>query len=161
MEDDLNKTQYLMFRVGCEYYAFDIARIQEVLKDFQMCDVPGATRYIKGILNLRGHLVTILSGGFLLCGQEDEVCNTQRILILAGEEEWVGIHVDEVCRVLRLTPEEIEPPLNLDSGALDKSVIGSYRLDSNVLTFLDLQSILEIPLHDSESLVAGKQKKGH
>src|SRR6478609_6151292 len=50
---------YVIFRLGGEGYALEVMRVQEVLDVKSLTHVPGGPRSLRGVLNLRGHVVPV------------------------------------------------------------------------------------------------------
>src|SRR5437763_14378547 len=50
---------YVIFRLGGEGYALEVVRVQEVLDVKSLTQVPGGPRSLRGVLNLRGHVVPV------------------------------------------------------------------------------------------------------
>ena len=79
--------------------------------------VPKAQVYFKGIINLRGEIVPVMSARIKM-GLDDDVYTSQtRIIILKLEEKGeIGLIVDEVCEVVTLVVDEIDKP-NIDTSS--------------------------------------------
>ena len=50
---------YVIFQLGGEYYALEVLRVQEVLDMGALTHVPGSPNSLRGVLNLRGHVVPV------------------------------------------------------------------------------------------------------
>ncbi|MGE5314301.1 MAG: chemotaxis protein CheW, partial [Acidobacteriota bacterium] len=53
-------TQYLTFKLEEEVYATDIAKVREVLEYTYVTRVPKMPDFMRGVINLRGHVVPVL-----------------------------------------------------------------------------------------------------
>src|SRR5260370_1290019 len=59
-ESDRDRAQsYVVFRLGGEGYALEVMRVQEVLDVQTMTEVPGSSKSLLGVINLRGHVVPV------------------------------------------------------------------------------------------------------
>src|SRR5664279_911816 len=57
---EAERTQsYVIFRLGGEGYALEVMRVQEVLDVKTLTHVPGGPKSLRGVLNLRGHVVPV------------------------------------------------------------------------------------------------------
>lgn len=52
--------QWVTFRLDNETYGINVMQVQEVLRYTEIAPVPGAPSYVLGIINLRGHVVTVI-----------------------------------------------------------------------------------------------------
>src|SRR5664279_655867 len=50
---------YVIFRLGGEGYALEVMRVQEVIDVGALTQVPGGPKSLRGVLNLRGHVVPV------------------------------------------------------------------------------------------------------
>src|SRR3954468_2899316 len=59
-DPDRDRAQsYVVFRLGGEGYALEVMRVQEVLDVQAMTEVPGSSKSLLGVINLRGHVVPV------------------------------------------------------------------------------------------------------
>jgi purine-binding chemotaxis protein CheW len=142
------RTEYLAFVLAGETYAVQIAHIAEILRPPPITEVPRSPRTVLGVISVRGRLVTVadLRRRFRL--PEAPIDRKTRVLLSdAGAGEQVGLLVDEVQQVWRLTIEEIEPA-NVLGGEQPAHIAGIGRPgdgDGIILILLDLRPILEQP----------------
>jgi purine-binding chemotaxis protein CheW len=141
--DELGKrAEYLAFALSTETYAITIANIAEILKPLPITEVPRADPEVVGVMSVRGRLVTVvdLKRRFKLA-RTFTMDKKSRILLFEGTGETIGLLVDEVHQVYRLSEAEIEPPTVLGSEQ-PPYVIGIGRpLGGAVLMLLDLAPI--------------------
>ena len=115
--DELGKrAEYLAFALGTEAYAIEIGNIVEILKPLPITEVPRADPGVVGVMSVRGRLVTVidLKRRFRLA-PTFSMDKKSRILLVSAPEEEIGLLVDEVLQVYRLSEAEIEPPTVLGS----------------------------------------------
>ncbi len=100
--------QYIQFNIGQEKYAIAISDIHEIIKTQDITELPNVLPYIRGVINLRGKIVPVISLRTLF-GMEAEVYSKHtRIIVVNHIEETVGIIVDHVDKVT--TFADIQPP---------------------------------------------------
>lgn len=115
------RAEYLAFSLGGEAYAIEIGNIVEILKPLPITEVPRADPDVVGVMSVRGRLVVVLDlkRRFKLTERRtaSEVSSRKknRILLVDAIDEEIGLLVDEVLQVYRLTDAEIEPPTVLGS----------------------------------------------
>lgn len=112
------RAEYLAFSLGGEAYAIEIGNIVEILKPLPITEVPRADPDVVGVMSVRGRLVAVLDlkRRFKLAARAPESLRKKnRILLVDAIDEEIGLLVDEVLQVYRLTDAEIEPPTVLGS----------------------------------------------
>ncbi len=138
--DEIGKrAEYLAFMLGNEAYAIDIGTIVEILKPLPITEVPRADPDVVGVMSVRGRLVTVLDlkRRFRLA-PTFTMDKKSRILLVDAVDEEIGLLVDEVLQVYRLSESEIEPPTVLGAEQ-PLHVVGIGRPpDGAVLMLLDL-----------------------
>ncbi|MBX6312525.1 MAG: chemotaxis protein CheW [Isosphaeraceae bacterium] len=145
---------YVVFQLGEENYALDVARVREVLDVGTLTRVPGASRALYGLCNLRGHVVPIwdLRIPFHL-GDEGRQDRMRCVLMVepeAGQSgRLAGLLVDRVSDVLDLLPGEVQPPPALGLGGGSAFVRGLIRHQGRFLLILDLDRIFAALDHES------------
>lgn len=101
-----NDRECLLVRIGSKKYGFDICRINNLIRLATIVRVPNAQPYLKGIINLRGEIVPVMS---ILSEKEytgDEKAEDVRIVVLNMKESGkIGIIVDQIYGI---TEEEVE-----------------------------------------------------
>src|SRR6185369_10727568 len=107
------RVEYLAFRLGTDIYAVPIGEVREILKLPPVTEVPRAPSDVIGVVSVRGLLVTVIDLRQRLRMPAAELSRKGRILLVIGaENEILGLYVDEVLQVYRLTENEIEGAAN-------------------------------------------------
>ena len=137
------RTEYLAFALAGETYGVPIANVAEILKPPPITEVPRAPRNVIGVVSVRGKLVTVVDLRRRFRLAEGPIDRKTRILLAdLGRDEQVGLLVDEVLQVYRLSDAEIEPA-NVLGGDQPAHIAGIGRPPGNLLILLDLRPILE------------------
>ena len=101
--------QYIVIRLGQEQYGIDIRSIDNIVRMQNITRVPKMPAFIKGVINLRGEVIPVISMRLKMDLPEDEITKKTRIIVIKLEQEGnVGFIVDEVKEVVTLTGSEIE-----------------------------------------------------
>lgn len=129
--------QLVTFGVGDCHLAVGIEHVQEINRQLELTPVPGAPSEIRGVINLRGDVVTVLNLHYLLGIDELKRSRTSRNLILNIGGERVGVLVDHVSDILAISPEGISRrPPNLNH--VDRRYMrGVHIRDEGVVVILD------------------------
>lgn len=134
------RAEYLAFSLGGEAYAIEIGNIVEILRPLPITEVPRADPDVVGVMSVRGRLVAVfdLKRRFKLT-RTFTMDKRSRILLVDAIEEEIGLLVDEVLQVYRLSESEIEPPTVLGSEQASYVVgIGRPANTGAVLMLIDL-----------------------
>jgi purine-binding chemotaxis protein CheW len=134
-----NRAEYLAFMLGSEAYGIEIGNIGEILMPLPITEVPRADPSVVGVMSVRGRLVAVvdLKRRFHLA-RSFTMDRKSRILLVNAVDEEIGLLVDEVLQVYRLSEAEIEPPTVLGSEQ-PLHVVGIGRPQGGaVLLLLDL-----------------------
>jgi len=134
--------EYLAFALGAEHYAIDIRAVQEIRGYSHVTYIANAPEHIKGIVNLRGVIVPILDLRIRL-GNHSPTYNDQTIVIvLTVLNRVIGVVVDAVSDVVKLSDEHIMPPPQLGAAALTGHIVGVASQDERMLIVLDIEGVL-------------------
>ena len=101
--------QYIVIRLGQEQYGIDIRNIDNIVRMQNITRVPKMPAFLKGVINLRGEVIPVISMRLKMGLPADEIQKKTRIIVLKLEQEGnVGFIVDEVKEVVTLSASEIE-----------------------------------------------------
>lgn len=134
--------QYIVVRLGEEQYGIDIRNIDNIVKMQRITRVPKLPAYLKGVINMRGEVIPVLSIRLKMGLEADEITKATRILIVKLEEEGnVGFIVDEVKEVVTLYESEIEK-ISSDITAEKGNLINAVgKHNGELISLFDLASI--------------------
>lgn len=88
--------------------ALDTSLVQEIIRVGAMTPVPHAPEAVRGVMNLRGRIVTLLDAGVILGLGRSEFTKESRVLILEDRGEFVGLIVDGVGEMVEVDSESRE-----------------------------------------------------
>lgn len=148
------RIEYLGFGLAGETYAVPIEQVAAILKPPPITEVPRGPHAVRGIISVRGKLVTIVDLRrtfhieeelrFVLA--EAPIERKARILLTEVAGEPIGLLVDEVRQVWRLADNEIEATQVLGNDQPSYIAgIGRPSGTTEVLILLDLRPIVESP----------------
>ncbi|HKK72660.1 MAG TPA: chemotaxis protein CheW [Candidatus Krumholzibacteria bacterium] len=149
MSTDLATTsqQYLTFRLAGETFALAIAKVREVLEHRTLTKLPQTPATVRGVINLRGHVVPVVDLNLRFGNRETETTVDTCIVIteveIDGTVAHIGALVDAVDEVFELEDDRIEPPprmgLNLDTSY----VRGMGKRDDDFVIVLDADRVFD------------------
>ncbi len=136
--------QYIVVKIGSEQYGIDISFVDNIVRLQKITRVPKAQKYFKGIINLRGEVVPVMSLRLKMCLDNDEFSDKSRIIILRVDQRGLlGIMVDEVKEVVTLNSTQIDK-YNPDSKDEQSTYIkGVGKHDNQLISLLDIFSIVD------------------
>lgn len=138
------RTEYLAFALGGDAYAVRIELITEILRPPPITEVPRAPHPVRGVVSVRGRLVTVIDLRARLRLPETPLDGRSRMLLAEHHGEAMGLLVDEVRQVYRLAESEIETAAVL-GGEQPAYILGIGRPPgSGLLVLLDLRLVLEV-----------------
>lgn len=123
----LDLHRYLGFVVGDEHLGLPIDAVREVARVPPITEVPGAPRVVRGVIALHGRIVTVIDLRRRLCAPDPPPGEGCRVLLVPSGDEDVALLVDEVTRIHRVAPGDIEPAAALP-GAPRPHVVGVARV---------------------------------
>lgn len=127
--------QIVVFSLGSEHYAIDTRFIDGIDKILQVTKVPNVSYYIKGLANLRGNIISIVSlKAYLNIESNTPEENT---LIFNKDGEQIGLLVDQVVKVINIDESEIE-----SLGNPAEHVVGVINKDDDIITLLEGETLL-------------------
>jgi len=134
--------QICSFVLGDLVFGVEVMKVQEVLRAQPMTRVPLASRMVRGLINLRGQIVTAVDVrarfGLPPLTAEREPMN----VVLSTGDGVVSLLVDEIGDVLTLDEADFErPPATLPPVFRDV-VVGVYKLERSLLLMLDVERIV-------------------
>ena len=130
-------TQFCTFRVDALYLGVPVGYVQEVLRSLSMTEVPLAPPAVRGLINLRGQIVTAidLRGRLGLSSRANDADAMH--VVMRTDDGAVSYMVDEIDDVIELDPstfERVPETLSPEARALTKGV---FKLHDRLLLVLD------------------------
>lgn len=135
-------TQVVVFQLGKELYGADISIVREVTPLQRVTRVPRTPGYIEGVTNLRGRVIPVIDLRKRLGLPAAAATKATRIAVAEIEGGQVGMIVDAVVEVLRVSSSSVEPPSPMFSKLDNEHVLGIAKVDDRLISLLDLPRIL-------------------
>jgi len=161
--------QIITFNLGDSRLGIDILLIKEVYRHMSITPVPDSPAHIKGLMNLRGRVVTVIDLNVCLNRPSYENIETSRLLVLKTDDEIekykksgilgnirlgndiVGLLIDQMDDVITIETSDIFPaPPNLDE-AEEALIEGVVKKGKQLIIILDVNAILEKIIQDCDT----------
>lgn len=137
--------QYLTFTLGNEIFALDIARVREVLELTTISDIPRTPKYMRGVINLRGHAVPVMDMrmklGMNMVQDTVDTCIIIMEVAFGDEDVVLGALVDSVREVFEMSENEIEPAPRMGAAINAEYIMGMGRQEDQFIIIVDVDSI--------------------
>ncbi|SMF15567.1 chemotaxis protein CheW [Desulfovibrio gilichinskyi] len=150
MSEEKNSTmnQYLTFTLNKDIYALDISSVREVLELTPITRIPRTPKFMRGVINLRGHAVPVVDMRlkFGMSKTEDTI-NTCIIIVevlFDGDSTVMGALADSVREVIELTEGMIEQPPRMGTTIKTDFIRGMGKQDDEFVIILDINKILSL-----------------
>jgi len=121
-----------------------VEKVQEVIRYQEMTRVPLAPPVVKGLINLRGQIVTAIDLRRRLGLRERAATDLPMNVVIRQEDGAVSLLVDEIGDVLEVEEEAFELPPGTLSGEARELIRGVYKLKDTLLSALDTDKILSL-----------------
>jgi purine-binding chemotaxis protein CheW len=140
--------QYLTFSLKGETYAIGILGIKEIIAYDRLTEVPMMPPFIRGVINLRGHVVPVVDLLSRFGQGETALAKRTSIIIVEGMDGGkvtdIGIIVDAVNEVVDITEESIEPPPSFGAGIRSEFIIGMAKREGHFIVMLAVDTVLAV-----------------
>jgi len=144
--------QLVSFRLAEELYGIEITRIREIILIPEITRIPQAPHYVRGLINLRSTVIPVVDLRTRFELPEGDTTDESRIMVLHVGKKTVGIVVDGVDEVLRISQDQIDPPPPTVAGLEQEYLTGLVKLEDRLLILLDVDKVLaEQDLTDLEA----------
>lgn len=124
-----------------EDYGVNIEQVREIRFSENITTVPNAPPYVKGVMNLRGKIITVIDTKKKLGFSDVENNLKPRVLIVDLQGTIMGFLVDEVSQVMRISLNDIEQNPATTSES-EQYVKGIAKTQGRLIVLLDLEKLL-------------------
>ena len=146
-----DQRQYCSLRVADLLLGIEVGEIQEILRDTSITTVPLAHPAIRGLINLRGQIVTAIDLRRRAGLEEADEETPFMTMVLGTAEEPLALVVDSVGDVIEVTSDAFEAPPDTLKGEARRMIEGAYKLERELLLVLNLPVVLDLREHIEES----------
>ena len=130
------KKQLCSFRVDDLLLGVNVLDVQEVILSHDSTPVPGAPNVVGGLMNLRGEIVTTLDLRRRF-RREDLGAGDPMNVVVRSQGELFSFLVDRIGDVIEVDEETFEEPPETLDDEMRELIVGTYKLDEELLLVLD------------------------
>lgn len=141
--------QYCTFYLGDQCFGLDVVRVQEIVRSQPLTLVPLAHPMVRGLINLRGQIVTAIDLRARLALPPRMESHESVNVVVQTDDGAVSLLVDEIGDVLEATEEHFERPPETLQGAARDLIQGAYKLTDRLLVILDSELVVSLPVEQN------------
>lgn len=148
--------RFCTFFLGEECYGIDILTVREINRQVQITPARGAPKAVRGFLNLRGQIVTVIDPAVQLGYAPREIRPTSRLVILKTnadlaslglgaletDDELAGLWIDRISDVITVTADQIDPAPPDQSGQNDHMIAAVVQRNDQVIRLVEPSALL-------------------
>lgn len=139
-----DEIQFIVIQLDNEQFGIDIKYIDNIVRVQHITRVPNVAPYLKGVINLRGEVIPVMSIRLKMGLEEKEFTGQTRIIIVKLEQYGtIGLIVDEVKEVVMLSEADIEKVAYDNKEETANFVFGIGKSDDNLISLLDLNVLAQ------------------
>ena len=144
--------QLVVFDLASEGYGVDIGAVREIIRMQEITRVPKTPEFVEGVINLRGKVIPVIDLRKRFGLHVAEQNKDNRIVVVDIGKQDIGVIVDAVTEVLRISTDSVEPPTSVITSADSDYLLGIAKLENRLIILLDLESVLS--KEEKETLVS-------
>jgi purine-binding chemotaxis protein CheW len=136
--------QYCTFMLDQLFFGVEVLNVQEVFRYQEMTAVPLAAPAVRGLINLRGQIITAIDLRKRLQMEPLPEDKLPMNVVVRTQEGVVSLLVDEIGDVLEVSPDDYEDTPDTIEGIMRDLVQGVYKLDGRLLLILDTEKAVHV-----------------
>ena len=136
--------QYCSFYVGDLYLGLEVERVQEVLHNSPITPVPTAPPAVRGLINLRGQIVTAIDLRTRFGLGEADATLSPTMLVLDADDGLLALVVDSAGDVEEVDQNRFEEPPATLKGESRRLIRGACKLKKNLMLVLDADHVFDL-----------------
>ena len=141
-----DERQYCTFYAGDMYFGVWVREVQEVLLYQDMVRVPLASPVVRGLINLRGQIVTAIDLRRRMGLPDREDGTDPMNVVIRTDDGAVSLLVDQIGDVVEVDEKTFESAPETLRGPARDLIEGVYKLDGDLLLVLDAHKAIDLPV---------------
>jgi purine-binding chemotaxis protein CheW len=141
-DEDTQKGKFLTFRLDNEVFGIEIKYVTEIIDVQPITYVPQVPDYVKGIINLRGKIIPVIDIRLRFKKEPKEYNERTCIVVIDFKDITIGLIVDCVVEVIKISDDNIVPPPNYKAGFNNPYIKGVGKVGNEVDLLLDCEKII-------------------
>ena len=142
-----DREDFVTFIVEDQLFGIPIIQVQDILSPETIASIPLAPPEVKGSINLRGRIVTVIDVRVRLGLAKRDGEDTGMAVTVEHQHELYTLLVDRVGDVIGLSKNSYESNPGTLSPHWREFANGIYRLEKELMVVLDVDHLLDIKKH--------------
>jgi purine-binding chemotaxis protein CheW len=138
------EVEFVTFYIGDLLIGIDIQSVEEINRQVEVTPVPQAPPHVRGVINLRGEVVTVVDLRKVLEMGRTEISQSSRTVIVNSGNEEIGLLVDRVADVILARIDQIDPPPANICGIDGQFFKGVCKLEKTLLILLNVDAAIAV-----------------
>lgn len=144
IEIDARAGKYLTFFLANEEYGVEILKVQEIIGRMPVTPVPLTSRYIRGVINLRGKIHPIMDLNIKFGMDQTRITDETCIIVIKTSSLVMGILVDRVSEVVNVASGDIEDTPSFGADVNTEYLLGVGKTGGHVRLLLDIEKVITV-----------------
>lgn len=140
---DENTRELAIFMVGDMPCGLDTSIVQEIIKNLQITVVHQAPPYVKGVINLRGEIATVIDLRTKFKMEPYDSKQSMEIVVVRHGDESIGLLVDRVNDVVIANKNDISPPPSNVGNITGVFFDGIFTMEQELVSVLNPDELLK------------------
>jgi len=136
--------QYCTFLLGDFFFGVEVGKVQEVISYQEMTRAPQTSAFVRGLINLRGQIVTAIDLRRLLEIGAASMQEKPMNIVICTDDGAVSFLVDEIEDIIEVDESSFEHPPETLQGVARELIRGAYKLPNRLLLVLDSGKAVEM-----------------
>lgn len=137
-------TQYCTFTLGELHFGIPTLHVQEVIRNRDMTPIPLAPPAVRGLINLRGQIVTAIDLGHRLDLRRRADVKPSVHVVVNVEGAAVSLLVDSIGDVVDAEQATFERPPDTLDGPPRELILGVHKLEGCLMLVLDVAKAVDV-----------------
>ena len=142
VRDDTRAGKYLTFFLSSEEYGVEILKVQEIIGRMPITPVPLTSKYIRGVINLRGKIHPIMDLKVKFDMEQTIITDETCIIVINTSSLMMGILVDKVSEVVNVTSGDIEDTPSFGADVETEYLLGVGKTGGRIRLLLDIEKVI-------------------
>ena len=153
--------QIVVFSLGQEEFAIEISMVREIVRMQAIRPIPGLDSFIEGIVHLRGTIIPVVDLGKKFSLESGQIERDRAKIVMVNQKnKQIGIIVDDVNEILRISEDSIDPSPEIIGGSMEqKYITGVAKEGERLIIILDVDRIFSSEEKDELEEVVVEEKE--
>jgi purine-binding chemotaxis protein CheW len=136
--------QFCTFFLDGHFFGVPVQRVQEVIRYQEMTRVPLVPPVVRGLINLRGQIVTAIDLRKRLGMTERPASQLPMNVVVRTGDGAFSLLVDEIGDVIEVTEKSFERPPETLQGVAREMIRGVHKMPERLLLLLDTERVVDV-----------------